>query len=82
MAENARRDDDFKYEILKHCGVLSTSPKGWTKEFNVVSWNGKNPKYDIRDWSAEHDHMSRGITMTRDELEQLAELISAEFGAA
>ena len=63
MEENARRsrDDDFRYEIVRHFGILSTSAKGWTKEFNSVSWNGKSPKYDIRDWSAEHQHMSRGI---------------------
>ena len=84
MAESVRRDrdDDFRYEIVRHFGILSTSVKGWTKEFNSVSWNGSTPKYDIRDWSAEHQHMSRGITMTREELEQLAELISAELGEA
>ena len=48
----------------------------------IVSWNGSNPKYDIREWNAEHQQMTRGVTMTRDELEQLAELISAEIGAA
>ena len=81
MAENAKRDgsDEFRYEIVKHFGVLSTSTKGWNKEFNSVSWNGKPPKYDIRDWSAGHQHMSRGITLTREELEQLAGLISAEI---
>ena len=74
MAESVRRDrdDDFRYEIVRHFGILSTSVKGWTKEFNSVSWNGSTPKYDIRDWSAEHQHMSRGITMTREELEQFS----------
>ena len=82
MAERARRDDDFRFEIVKHFGVLSSSPRGWTKDFNIVSWTGSNPKYDIREWNAEHQQMTRGVTMTRDELEQLAELISAEIGAA
>ena len=80
MAERARRDDDFRFEIVKHFGVLSSSPRGWNKEFNIVSWNGSNP--NIREWNAEHQQMTRGVTMTRDELEQLAELISAEIGAA
>ncbi|MBR3642962.1 MAG: hypothetical protein IKN57_05580, partial [Parasporobacterium sp.] len=46
---------DFKYEIVKHIGVLSESGKGWTKELNVISWNGANPKYDIRDWAPDHE---------------------------
>ncbi len=80
MADYSRRDDDFRYEIINHLGVLSTSPKGWTKEFNIVSWNGKDSKYDIRDWSPGHEKMSRGITMTRSELAQLAELAAIELG--
>ena len=82
MAERARRDDDFRFEIVKHFGILSSSPRGWNKEFNIVSWNGSNPKYDVREWDPKHQQMTRGITMTREELEQLAELISAELGAA
>ena len=38
---------DIKYEITKHIGVLSESAKGWTKELNLVSWNDREPKYDI-----------------------------------
>ncbi len=55
--------------------------RGWNKEFNIVSWNGSSPKYDVREWDPTHRQMTRGITMTREELEQLAELISAELGA-
>lgn len=42
---------DIKYEIIRNIGVLSESAKGWTKEFNLISWNGFVPKYDIRDWN-------------------------------
>ncbi len=35
---------DFKYEITKNIGTLSESPKGWTKELNLISWNGGEPK--------------------------------------
>ena len=42
---------DFKYEIVEHIGTLSESAKGWTKELNRISWNGGEPKYDIRDWA-------------------------------
>ena len=48
---------DFKYEIVEHIGILSESAKGWTKELNRISWNGGEPKYDIRDWAPEHEKM-------------------------
>lgn len=35
---------EFSYEIVKQVAVLSKSPKGWTKEVNVISWNGRNAK--------------------------------------
>ncbi|WP_373706308.1 YdbC family protein [Jeotgalibaca porci] len=66
---------DIKYEVVNHIGVLSTSPNGWTKELNVVSWNGGQEKYDIRDWSPDHTKMSKGITLNEEEIGQLRLLI-------
>ena len=48
---------EIKYEIVKKIGVLSTSGSGWTKELNLVSWNDREPKYDLRDWSADREKM-------------------------
>jgi hypothetical protein len=48
---------EIKYEIIKTIGVLSTSAKGWTKELNLISWSGREPKYDLRDWAPEHEKM-------------------------
>lgn len=59
---------DIKYEIKKEIGVISESSKGWKKELNIISWNGKEAKYDLRDWSPEHQKMGKGITFTLDEL--------------
>ncbi len=67
---------DFKYEIVEELGVISESSKGWTKELNLVSWNGAQPKYDIRDWAPEHQKMGKGITLTKEEALQLAELLN------
>ena len=67
---------DIKYEITKHIGVLSTSAKGWTKELNLVSWNDREAKYDIRDWSPEHDKMGKGVTLNEEELMALKNLLS------
>ena len=69
----------FSFEIKRSCGVISESSKGWMKELNLVSWNGRKPKYDIRDWSPEHDKLGKGITISVDELRQLSSLINAEL---
>ena len=66
---------EIEFKIVEHLGVLSTSAKGWTKELNLVSWNGKDPKYDIREWSPEHEKMGKGGTFTKEELKALAALI-------
>jgi hypothetical protein len=67
---------EIKYEIIKTIGVLSTSAKGWTKELNLISWNEREPKYDLRDWAPEHKKMGKGVTLSDDELRALKEILS------
>ena len=55
---------EIKFEIINTVGVLSESSKGWTKELNLISWNGREPKYDIRDWDPELEKMGKGVTST------------------
>ena len=69
---------DIKFEIKKEIGVLSESSKGWKKELNVISWNGGEPKYDLRDWAPDHEKMGRGITLTEEEVEKLRELLGGK----
>lgn len=66
---------EIKYEIVEKIGVLSTTDKGWSKELNLVSWNDRELKYDLRDWNENHDKMGKGITLTRDELDKLKETL-------
>lgn len=61
----------LKYEIIEHIAILSESKSGWTKELNLISWNGRDPKYDIRDWAPEKEKMGKGVTLTKEEIEQL-----------
>ncbi|MHC5252585.1 YdbC family protein [Listeria kieliensis] len=63
------------YEIVERLGVLSTNARGWSKELNRISWNGRDPKLDIRDWSEDHEKMGKGITLTDEEAEQLKKLL-------
>ncbi|NAS19569.1 hypothetical protein GND98_017340 [Clostridium butyricum] len=67
---------DIKFEIEKEIGKLSESAKGWTKELNLISWNGKEAKYDLRDWAPEHEKMGKGITLANEELKKLRDILN------
>lgn len=66
---------EFQYEIIKEIGILSEGSRGWRKEFNLISWNGAAPKYDLRDWAPNHEKMGKGITLTEDEIAALKDLL-------
>ncbi|WP_093728084.1 YdbC family protein [Terribacillus halophilus] len=66
---------ELSYEIVKELGVISVSPKGWQKELNLISWNGREPKYDIRDWAPDHEKMGKGITLSAEEVSTLRGLL-------
>lgn len=66
---------NIEYEIIEEIGVLSENARGWRKELNKISWNGRPPKYDIRDWSENHEKMGKGITLTEEEAEVLKKLL-------
>ena len=67
---------DIKYEIIRQIGVLSKAASGWTKELNLISWNDREAKYDLRDWSADHTKMGKGVTLSKEELQMLKELLN------
>lgn len=66
---------EIRFEIKKHLGVLSTRESGWTKEANIISWNDGPAKLDIRDWQPGREHMSRGVTLTKEEAENLLKIL-------
>ena len=68
--------NEIKYEIIEQLGVLSESEKGWKKELNLVSWNGREPKYDLRDWSENHEKMGKGITLSEEEAIKLRNILN------
>lgn len=67
---------EFEYTIVDELGVLATSAKGWTKELNLISWNGREPKYDIREWAPEREKMGKGITLSEEEVQKLKEILN------
>lgn len=67
---------EFKYEIKKNVGVLSSSKSGWSRELNMVSWNDAKAKLDIRDWAPEHAKMSKGVSLSHEEASILREILN------
>lgn len=64
-------NQEVTFNIMEHIGVLEERRDGWTKEVNIVAWNGGMPKFDIRDWDPDHERMTRGITLVEDTAEKL-----------
>ena len=69
---------EFEYEIIETIAVLSRSPKGWTKEINIISWIGREPKYDIREWAPDRAKMGKGITISKEEAEILKKALNSK----
>lgn len=67
---------EIKFEIQENVGVLSEGSKGWTKELNLISWNNREPKYDIREWDPEHVKMGKGVTLSKEELKKLRDMLN------
>ena len=66
---------ELKYEIVEKVGELGDTGNGWKKELNIVSWNDREPVYDIRTWSPDHERMGKGVTLAPDEMKMLKDLL-------
>lgn len=71
---NKANANEFTYTVIERCGVISENSRGWKTELRLISWNEKDAKYDIRPWhmTENGEQMGKGITLTGEELEQLA----------
>lgn len=67
---------EFKYEIIENVGTLSSNSKGWNKEINYISWNDRDPKFDIREWSDDHSRMGKGVSFSKEELIALRDILN------
>lgn len=66
------------FELIE---VLHQFPKAegalYRKELCVVDWYGHGPKYDLRGWNDDHTKMTKGISLTEDELRELSEVLES-----
>jgi hypothetical protein len=72
-------ENKITFNIVKHIGVLSEGKGGWQKELNLLSWNERSPKYDIRDWGPGREKTGKGTTLSQDEALKLVALLGAEL---
>ena len=66
---------EFKYEITERIGILSQNPNGWERQLNMVSWNDREPKYDIRDWAPDGTKMGKGVSLSHEEISILKNIL-------
>ncbi len=66
---------ELKFDIVKELGIIGEGTKGWKKEVNIVCWNDRSPKLDVRDWDETHSKMGKGITLGKDEAVALKKLL-------
>ncbi|MCO7125585.1 PC4/YdbC family ssDNA-binding protein [Sporolactobacillus shoreicorticis] len=67
---------NIQFELIKKIGKLTESSSGWSKQLNIISWNGRAPKYDLRDWAPDGEKMGKGITLSVDDLKALKQLLN------
>ncbi|TGA97146.1 hypothetical protein E4665_13045 [Sporolactobacillus shoreae] len=75
----AEAKTEIRFSVIQHFGVIAQEPGGWTKELNLVSWNDRDAKYDIRSWAPDKKKMRRGITLTGVECAMLRTLLNTRF---
>ena len=79
--ETGQEMKEIQYEIVKEIAVLSASDSGYTKEINLISWNGKEPKYDVRSFSPNREKCGKGITLNADEAAALLKALQKELNS-
>ena len=79
--EKGQEMKEIQYEIVKEIAVLSASDSGYTKEINLISWNGREPKYDIRSFSPNREKCGKGITLNADEAAALLKALQKEVNS-
>lgn len=72
---SAQNQGEITREIKRRCGQLSGSGRGWTKQVNIISWNGGEDKLDIRDWNEDMTRCGKGISLTEAEAAELYKIL-------
>lgn len=68
---------EIKYEVINTIGVVSEGKNGWNKELNLIKWNDREPVYDIRTWSPDHEKIGKGVTISVEEAKVLRDMLNS-----
>ena len=68
--------DNFTYDFAGESHLISKGSNGWNLELNLISWNGRPAKFDIRSWSEDHQKMGKGVTLTQEDLKNLRDILN------
>ena len=66
--------NDFSYNIIRNIATISQRGT-WALELNLISWAGRPATFDLRKWNEDHTKMSKGISLTRDEVKALGKFL-------
>ena len=75
--KNNVKPDNFTFEVKEELATICET-NGWELKIRLISWNGANPKYDIRKWKVDEDDnekCGKGISLTGEEMELLTEAL-------
>lgn len=64
------------YTIQDVLGDLSVAANGWKKKLTYTSWNNRDEKFDLRSWNPDHSAMTKGITLTKEEILKLKDILN------
>ncbi len=67
---------EIKYNVVENIGIVSEGTNGWNKELNLISWNEREPVFDIRTWSPDHTKMGKGVTVSKEEAKVLRDFFN------
>ena len=67
---------EIGYEVIQTFGIFDETESGWTKEVNLISWNGNEPKIDIRSWSPDHAKSSKIGTLSKEAAQRLGQILT------
>lgn len=59
--------ESIKCEILENF-IKFPESRGYHLELNLVKWGENEPKYDLRRWNEDRSRMTKGATLSKEEL--------------
>lgn len=63
---------NLKYHIVKTL-IVFPGDGTYHKELNLIEWGDRKAKYDLRGWNDDRTEMTKGIVLSKEEVQILKE---------